>query len=660
MKKALLLTVAAGILGCLGCTREAEPVLPERETITLVAGIDEGTRVTLADDDVSLRWTPGDAISVVLTNGTDYRLGTFTTNASGRTASFTGEAPAGYHPAGIAFYPADERHAFDGETVKFNLRQVYDESGGACCIPMVGEGEGNALTFKAVGGAMKFTFLLSPEDIGQVVFQSAISVNGLYPVKDGALSHGNVEYTPEEQADGFRYNRGDITYRQQISVTPFRDAFGTATAFIPLAPHANYGYKRITVYAKDGSKLWTKDFSYPVQIKARRVSRLPSYRFPQDTDVDFSAFDKLSAEAGAGDDDALYLNGSGNVKLYADTENIYGCFEVDIPTLGAANVSRLSYLNVWLDTDDVHRGQGGGTLMNNPDGYDLLLRGSAATDGRPHVWKPELRRLSGGNNFGTADASVSEAGTGEGQVLSKTFKYKFSISRAALGLEKATVVHLGISLDAGAYNTNVVIPSRAGYALELPTRKDFSHWDDVPALPLNRNNEGGSDLSNPNAGTWCNFKTLKMKIQGETVSLFMEVPAGKIRNYLQLWIDGDGIPSGQFGADVWMIHSGTGTETLLSGKHNAYGSQEWTPTLYKWGTDWTAREGVPATGEGWVEPESDLFQYELSFTKTSAGITADQIWLNVQFYTSATGIGNTTSASRRGYKIDFTTGAITQ
>ncbi|MBR1705409.1 MAG: hypothetical protein IJ721_01315 [Bacteroidales bacterium] len=869
MKKYIALTAAAAAL-TLSCTKEAEMSLVPENVVTIQAAFPEepDTKTTLTNDQ-SLRWTPGDEISVALTDGTDYILRTFTTTSSAATATFTGTVPDGYTLADKAFYPADDRHYYDGEKVKFNIRQEYDETGGASCIPMVATREDGTYRFKAVGGAMKFTYLLAPEDIDRVVFASAISTNGLFPVENGKMVHDKVEFTEAEVADGYKLNRGDITYRQQIAVSVARDAAGTATAYIPLSPQANYGYKRVTVFAKDGSTLFSKDFSYETEIRANRVSVLPSYRFPQDTDVDFSMFNSLSAQAAATGEDAEYVKGARSVKFYADIHNIYGYVEVDIATLGAANLTNLDNLNVWIDNDDIHEGEGGGSALNNPAAYDIVLRGVSAASGRPKAWTPEYRVLMSGDNFGTADASVIEAGSGEGQVLSGVFKYKFTIARDKVGLASASSARIGISFDAGSFKLgSMVIPHRGGYEISLPVQKDFSRWDsieaatvtgntqynggknlatkftyddtylygymeidrsssmtsnnfkyfnvwvdnnginegnkggwllvnymgfeyivrgqagengspidwkdkhlrvptssdsfgsrvqsdltdteafgegeldpetgvfrwqfrilrslvgidkaslvaarvttprigvsfdaggyaaadksgmvpdrggfavpmlsadeipdlediynfakwnDVEALPLNKNNEGGSDTTNPNAGSWCNFTTLKMKVDGETCSLYMEVPSDKIQDYVQLFIDGDGVSSGQYGSDVWMIHSGTGTETLITGRHNGLGDQTYAPTLYKWDSKWVAQTGeAPATGHGWVDTAKKVFKYEISFTKASAGLTADTFWINVQFYGSATGMGNTTTASRRGYRVDWTTGTITQ
>lgn len=864
-KTTYLILVALITLSGASCLKEEAVLLfSGTHTVTITARIDPGTKAVLSEDEMTFRWKEGDSISVSITNGTEYALVVFRTEGNGSSAVFSGDVPEGFDLAGKAFYPVDPAHSYDGETAKFNIRQEYDLTDGSCPIPLLGEknDKGDYL-FKACGGAMKFNFLLPPETIDKVIFSSAITTNGLFPIHNGSMSQGAVEFTPEQIADGYRLNRGDITYRQQITVKVSRDAAGNVSAYIPLPPHANYGYKRVIVKATDGSTLFSKDFSYETEIRRGRVSVMPSYRFPQDTDVDFSDFKSLSAQPAASGEDADYVRGSRNVKIYSDLNYIYGYLEVKLSTLGADNLSFLDNLNIWLGTD----GQGGGDKMNNPASYNFLLRGRVSENGRVRDWAPELRNLAAGNGFGTVSVDSAPGCSGTGQVVSGILKYRFTINREALGLKNAAKTRLGISFDAGAWTENMVIPSRAGYDISFPVKKDFSHWDDisaatvtgntqynggkniatkfdfddnylygyleidrsdalasnnfkyfnvwvdnngvnernkggwllvdymgfeyivrgiagengapvdwndiklrqptstdsfgdklreglsadeafgegeidpetglfrwqfrvsrdmlgidraslvsnrvvaprigvsfdaggyaavdksgmvpdrggfsvkmlepeevpdlediynfaawddVEALPLNKNNEGGSDTSNPNAGTWCNFTTLKMKVEGETLSVYMELPADKTKDYIQIFIDGDGVASDQYGSGVWMIHAGTGCETLIAGKHNGLDSQTWTPDLYKWTGSWGKQSSPEISGNGWLDTAKNEFRYQMSFTREQAGISADSIWINMQMYSSATGMGNTVTASRRGYNVNYTTGEITQ
>ena len=283
------------------------------------------------------------------------------------------------------------------------------------------------------------------------------------------------------------------------------------------------------------------------------------------------------------------------VKLCSDSKYIYGYVAVDttkvLSRTGKNSPEYLNYLGIWLDTDDVHEGQGGGWFMSaSPKGYDRLLRGKCSETADPLDWKPGVYDVrSGGDSFGVTDEEAGgwrNTGVGTGKVEDDIFRYTFTIDRIRLGIGEKTEVHLGISFDAGGYLDYTVIPDRAGYLLKLGTTdeieydldgteepksldindmlKDFSFWEGVGEM------DRGTDTQFER-GTRC------VKFSSDTDYLYgyVEVDATKVLdrsgvnrpeylNHLGIWLDTDDVHEGQGGG--WALsQSPKGYDILLYG-----------------------------------------------------------------------------------------------
>lgn len=171
-----------------------------------------------------------------------------------------------------------------------------------------------------------------------------------------------------------------------------------------------------------------------------------------------------------------FERGTRCVKLCSDSRYIYGYVEIDttkvLSRTGSKSPEYLNCLGVWLDTDDVSTGQGGGWFMSaSPKGYDRLVRGKCSSEADPVGWKPFVYDVSSaGDSFGITDeaaASWKNPGVGTGKVEDNIFRYTFTIDRQRFGITERPEVHIGISFDAGAYNDYTVIPDRAGFLLRL-------------------------------------------------------------------------------------------------------------------------------------------------------------------------------------------------
>lgn len=132
-----------------------EEVTPGKVTLTFKATIDEGTR-TSYDAELNGSWVADDAITVRITNGTEYETADFTTT-DGET--FSGQVPEGYTTIVSGVYPANENHVFsNGSVQSVYLPDTYDlgtANDGGIALPMVGEMVDDVFTFHHICGALK-------------------------------------------------------------------------------------------------------------------------------------------------------------------------------------------------------------------------------------------------------------------------------------------------------------------------------------------------------------------------------------------------------------------------------------------------------------------------------------------------------------------------
>lgn len=173
--------------------------------------------------------------------------------------------------------------------------------------------------------------------------------------------------------------------------------------------------------------------------------------------------------------DTQFSRGTQCAKFSVDENYIYGYVQVDTAACPSYNGSKyLNYLGVWLDTDDVHSGQGGGwALSKSPKGYDILLYGQCSDNASPVPWSPAVRDCSKkADSFGTAHAGAADyynVAAGNGWVSDGMFNYTFTLSRAGLGLKDIEELPLAVTFNHTnlAYNNYFVVPARCGFTLNL-------------------------------------------------------------------------------------------------------------------------------------------------------------------------------------------------
>ena len=267
------------------------------------------------------------------------------------------------------------------------------------------------------------------------------------------------------------------------------------------------------------------------------------------------------------------------VRFISDVDYIYGYFEAT----GNIKLADFKNFGIWLDVDGPNNGIGG-WLFNAYPHFDKIVYGGVGTDGNM-IWEtkfyPNPTGAPGATpSCGKAEATVSDAGYGEGKFENSVFKYSFIIDRRIVGLRNASSTVVGICFDShdfssGGYLTN---PDRAGFI--VPIKNSSSDFED-PAVILKKVrgvDEWGSVeyASITNKGNNRGDTRLKFDSDADYIYGYIEVPntdnlyfkngeyyefcPGFIKR-LAIGIDLDGVETGQ--GIGWPI--GNCWETVLNG-----------------------------------------------------------------------------------------------
>lgn len=193
MRKISVIGASLLLLALGSCSREKETTPADgfvKMRFTAVVG---ETR-TAYENDKTVSWVAGDAISVYVTNGTDGQVVNFT---AGEDLTFEGSVPAGYTTIVAGAYPADAAHTFDATGVKtLHLPASYTLAEGAdpaSILPLAGTYADGVMTFRHPAGALKFTIDNVPATAVRFRFTAAgQKVNGSFAM-DPALAATEVE-----------------------------------------------------------------------------------------------------------------------------------------------------------------------------------------------------------------------------------------------------------------------------------------------------------------------------------------------------------------------------------------------------------------------------------------------------------------------------------
>ncbi len=190
--KFIMLGLAGLLFGC----QQAELDTPdengavEMQTVTISAGIGgTDTKASLDSQTGAFTWQSGDVISVLATDGKFYDF-TLDGEAGGKEAEFKGNIPQDAEITTVATYPAivangTENTLFSESTLNYVLPAAWDYTKDVSNVPMVatfGEGEPDHMSFKQIGGVMRFPVKNLPKEATFIVTMHDKTITGQFPV----------------------------------------------------------------------------------------------------------------------------------------------------------------------------------------------------------------------------------------------------------------------------------------------------------------------------------------------------------------------------------------------------------------------------------------------------------------------------------------------
>lgn len=193
MRKISVIGASLLLLALASCSREKETTPADGFVKMRFTAVVDETR-TAYENDKTVSWVAGDAISVYVTNGTDGQVVNFT---AGEDLTFEGNVPAGYTTIVAGAYPANAAHTFDATGVKaLHLPASYTLAAGAnpaSILPLAGTYANGVMTFRHPAGALKFTVDNVPATAVRFRFTAAgQKVNGSFAM-DPALAASEAE-----------------------------------------------------------------------------------------------------------------------------------------------------------------------------------------------------------------------------------------------------------------------------------------------------------------------------------------------------------------------------------------------------------------------------------------------------------------------------------
>ena len=224
MKKIFTVPFLCLIASLFGCQMEeyAEPnVIAEQsmKTVSIAVGIDsQNTKASLDSQTGAFSWQNGDVISVLSTDGKFYDF-ILEEGKNEKTAEFTGLIPETEDVTTVAVYPritsngADAVDFLSDNILHYVLPTEWDYVEGASNVPMVASFKtgANHMSFKQVGGVMRFPVKNLPKEAEFVVTMNDKTITGQFPVNINELGESAMTAGSEPSVLTINYS-SDIDY----------------------------------------------------------------------------------------------------------------------------------------------------------------------------------------------------------------------------------------------------------------------------------------------------------------------------------------------------------------------------------------------------------------------------------------------------------------
>ena len=224
------------------------------KTVTVSAGIsDTDTKASLDSSTGAFTWQNGDIISVLATDGKFYDF--ILEGESGRKeAEFVGQIPEDAHITTVATYPrmvtdGTENTILTDNTLNYVLPSSWTWTENVSNVPMVatfGEGGAEYMSFKQVGGVMRFPVKNLPDEATFIVTMHDKTISGQFPVDITALGKSCM-------FAGSTASEVVINYSS--------DTDGAYAEFNLPVPTGTYNNFTVTIKDSEGDRILIKNYS---------------------------------------------------------------------------------------------------------------------------------------------------------------------------------------------------------------------------------------------------------------------------------------------------------------------------------------------------------------------------------------------------------------
>lgn len=270
-----LLALAGILFGCqqadLSDPNETGAV--KMKTVTISAGIDDtDTKASLDSQTGAFTWQSGDLISVLATDGNFYDF-ILEGEYGSKIAEFVGNIPAGAEVTTVATYP---RIVADGtantvltdNSLNYVLPATWNYAKDVSNVPMVATfGEGaDHMSFKQVGGVMRFPVKNLPTEAQFVVTMNDKSITGQFPVDITAL--GETCMTAGTTAS-------------ELVINYTSDIDGAYAEFNVPVPTGVYNNFTVTIKDAEGNELFTKKYSAENKVERATLLNMKELVLPE-------------------------------------------------------------------------------------------------------------------------------------------------------------------------------------------------------------------------------------------------------------------------------------------------------------------------------------------------------------------------------------------
>ena len=243
------------------------------KTVTLSAGIDvTDTKASLDSQTGAFTWQSGDLISVLATDGKFYDF-ILRGEYGVKTAEFEGNIPETAAVTTVATYPRivaneTENTVLTGNTLNYVLPATWNYAKDVSNVPMVATfGEGaDHMSFKQVGGVMRFPVKNLPVDAKFVVTMNDKTITGEFPVDIATLGESCMIAG---------------TTASELVINYTSDVDGADAEFNVPVPTGVYNNFKVTIKDASDNVLFTKDYSKENTVKRATLLNMKELVLPE-------------------------------------------------------------------------------------------------------------------------------------------------------------------------------------------------------------------------------------------------------------------------------------------------------------------------------------------------------------------------------------------